>query len=416
MNNAAKLLDDYLKKVIEQSEDTVLDINQLPEDFKKLGETISCLTKCISETKALAKDIAKGNLDTTLPPPQNELAAPLKTLHSSLRHLTWQTQHVAKGDYKQRVDFMGDFSNAFNFMAQQLEENHVKLLKEVEEKKAENEILSQNKTLYELVINQVVQQVVVVDAQSSKWLFTSHEEFNPQNLEDDKSLSQWINEQIKDIIDEKKSLKKEFEFIKKDKTFYYSVTIYPLYWHEQKAFAFVFTDVSKERQRLNLLKNIANYDTLTNVYNRYYGMKTLNKWIEESKSFVLCFMDIDNLKLVNDRFGHSEGDNYIICVANVLRRFADDAVLCRIGGDEFMVLCENITKAKATERLEFLRKYLLFNYASCEKPYEHSISYGIIEVNENNTLQASDLLRAADEKMYEYKFAYKIKKSKINKL
>ena len=51
----------------------------------------------------------------------------LKALHSNLRHLTWKTQQIAAGDLEQRVDFMGDFSTAFNSMTQQLKDSYQEL-------------------------------------------------------------------------------------------------------------------------------------------------------------------------------------------------------------------------------------------------------------------------------------------------
>jgi signal transduction histidine kinase len=77
------------------------------------------------EVNELAKSLSKGDLTGKLPPPDNELASPLKSLHASLKHLTWQAQQIAQGDYQQRVSFMGDFAAAFNTMAVQLEERHI---------------------------------------------------------------------------------------------------------------------------------------------------------------------------------------------------------------------------------------------------------------------------------------------------
>jgi nitrogen fixation/metabolism regulation signal transduction histidine kinase len=97
-------------------------MDSLPEAFANLGKGLKYLHNAILETKALAKELASGNLSCSLPPPENNIAAPLKSLHMSLKHLTWQTQQVAKGDYSQRVDFMGNFSVAFNYMITQLKQ------------------------------------------------------------------------------------------------------------------------------------------------------------------------------------------------------------------------------------------------------------------------------------------------------
>jgi len=118
----AKSFFEYLRNIIYFPTRATLDVDQLPEGFRDLGEGLKYLAECIFEAKKFAHDLSKGDLDSPLPSSGNEIAAPLKSLQSSLKHLSWQTQQVAQGDYKQRVHFMGDFSTAFNVMVQQLEE------------------------------------------------------------------------------------------------------------------------------------------------------------------------------------------------------------------------------------------------------------------------------------------------------
>ena len=121
MNTAAGQLFDYLRDIIYDPSRAALDPETLPEDFRDLGEGLLYLSECISETRKFANALAKGDLDDIKISAGNEIAAPLKSLHASLRHLTWQTQQVADGDYQQHVDFMGNFSTAFNTMVKQLE-------------------------------------------------------------------------------------------------------------------------------------------------------------------------------------------------------------------------------------------------------------------------------------------------------
>jgi PAS domain S-box-containing protein len=101
-------------------------VEKLPPDFQDLGKGLKYLGECILETRKFATALSRGELDEASPSRNNEIAAPLKSLQSSLQHLTWQTQQVAMGDYQQHVDFMGDFSIAFNTMVQQLEERRKK--------------------------------------------------------------------------------------------------------------------------------------------------------------------------------------------------------------------------------------------------------------------------------------------------
>jgi signal transduction histidine kinase len=77
-------------------------------------------------------------LGVSPPPATNFLASPFKELHSRLTHLTWQAERVAQGDYSQRVDFMGDFSRAFNFMVESLERKELQLHEKIGELEALN--------------------------------------------------------------------------------------------------------------------------------------------------------------------------------------------------------------------------------------------------------------------------------------
>ncbi|MCL2705621.1 MAG: ATP-binding protein [Spirochaetaceae bacterium] len=125
MESVAEKLFNYLRNVIYDPANAVLNIENLPEDFRDLGSGLQYFAECVMEAKTLAQSLAKGDLTGTLPRSGNEIAAPLKSLHASLKHLTWQAQQIANGDYQQRVSFMGDFAAAFNTMARQLEERRI---------------------------------------------------------------------------------------------------------------------------------------------------------------------------------------------------------------------------------------------------------------------------------------------------
>ena len=130
MDTVAEILFQYLRDVIYDPANASLDLEKLPESFQDFGNGLRYFATCVMETKSLALALSKGDLNGKVPPRDNEIAAPLKSLHASLRHLTWQTQQVANGDYQQRVKFMGDFAIAFNTMAQQLEERKKKNTRE----------------------------------------------------------------------------------------------------------------------------------------------------------------------------------------------------------------------------------------------------------------------------------------------
>lgn len=410
MNDVSKQLLQYLHHVMYEPAHAKLDLMALPEEFRALGEGLMYFTGCVMEATALAEAIAQGNLDVPLPPASNEIAAPVKSLHAALKHLTWQTQQVAKGDYHQRMDFLGDFSLAFNDMVAQLAQQRATWLSELENRLSENRNLLQNKNMYEQLVGQLEQWVVMVDTNTGEWLFVSNE---PSELSKCphvmKYFRQWVTRQVQTTDAQSTVEELELELEYSGIKHYYSVSIHPIYWHQHMALAFIFTDISREKRSLLNLQEKVNKDALTKLYNRNYAMQILNEWLTQGKHFVLAFIDIDNLKEVNDYFGHMEGDGYIMHVAKTLSTFSDDAVVCRFGGDEFLLLIEGWSMKKTWERLEALRKCMDIHGSKSpdDSSYVRSVSFGLIRVNKDNVLGANDLISIADQKMYEYKRSHK---------
>jgi signal transduction histidine kinase/DNA-binding response OmpR family regulator len=116
-----KTLFDYLRDVIYNPAKAELDPDSLPQEAHNLALGLMFLADCVKETRAFANSLARGDLGAQMPSAGNEIAAPLKTLYSSLKHLTWQAHQIAAGDYSQNVDFMGEFADSFNSMIRQLD-------------------------------------------------------------------------------------------------------------------------------------------------------------------------------------------------------------------------------------------------------------------------------------------------------
>jgi hypothetical protein len=93
------------------------------DDECRLAEKVNHLIDYVGEIHGFIFPLSKGELrGLSTMSRGNQLASPFKELHSRLLHLVWQAEQVAQGDYRQRIDFMGEFSDAFNFMVVSLEE------------------------------------------------------------------------------------------------------------------------------------------------------------------------------------------------------------------------------------------------------------------------------------------------------
>lgn len=108
---------------------------------RKLAEIVNRLIDFVVEIQNFIFPLSRGELSDIRIQPNNFLGSPFKELHSRLVHLTWQAGQVANGDYRQRIDFMGDLSEAFNSMVVELACKEKALKKKIEELERANSLI-----------------------------------------------------------------------------------------------------------------------------------------------------------------------------------------------------------------------------------------------------------------------------------
>jgi len=378
---------DYIGNVMFDPANAALNVEELPEEWRDFGRGLSYFVECVFETKELAQALSKGDLAGKLPSHGNEIAAPLKSLHASLKHLTWQAQQIAQGDYNQRVDFMGEFSDAFNTMVEQLAERQRKL---------EGKI-----TLITTLMQHVPLQIIVMEKNTGEILLMNDVAKNEVAIDD--SYTENIMRLIADKCVSGDECEVEITYTYGSITRYFEVHTYSLEWNNSNAEVYALNDVSATKSKIEELEICAYRDSVTQLYNRAFGMSAMERWRQENKQFVLIFADLDRLKYVNDEFGHAEGDKYIMNAAKHLNTFSPDAIVCRIGGDEFMLLVPDISYDKAYSTM--CKIYLNFQCDEYlkDKKYSYSVSFGIVAVEPESPMLSGDILAIADERMYEYK-------------
>jgi hypothetical protein len=111
-----------------------IDQCEITDDREQdLAKSVNQLIIFMQEIHNFIIPLSKGELTEIKISPTNFFGSPFKELHSRLLHLTWQTNQVASGDFSQRVDFMGDFSKAFNHMVDALKHNENVLKTKIDE-------------------------------------------------------------------------------------------------------------------------------------------------------------------------------------------------------------------------------------------------------------------------------------------
>lgn len=110
-------------------------------------------------------------------------------------------------------------------------------------------------------------------------------------------------------------------------------------------------DITKHHDMLMKLNTLANRDSLTGIYNRSCFKNLLETYLEKKGDGAFFMMDLDDFKQINDRFGHQTGDEVLAKFGQVLLELGEEAIPCRIGGDEFGLFCKNITNTKELENV-----------------------------------------------------------------
>lgn len=162
-------------------------------------------------------------------------------------------------------------------------------------------------------------------------------------------------------------------------------------------------DVTAARAHERALDHQARHDALTGLPNRLAVTEMLERALAASggRDVAVFFIDLDNLKIVNDGVGHSAGDRLLEAVAAELRRAADGATVARFGGDEFVVVCEGLPPdaalGRAAELLEAVRSAEVDGVAA-----HVSASIGVA-TSRRPGVDGETLIRDADAAMYEAK-------------
>lgn len=167
----------------------------------------------------------------------------------------------------------------------------------------------------------------------------------------------------------------------------------------------ILEDVSESRRLSVELSHQATHDALTGLFNRRAFERrladSLSRARTEQASHALCFVDIDQFKLINDTCGHSAGDELLRKVAEIFREsLRDGDMLARLGADEFGMILENCELKTAANVAEKLRRAIEnTEFVWQERSYAVSCSVGLVPITANS-LDVESLMRASDIACY----------------
>jgi diguanylate cyclase (GGDEF)-like protein/PAS domain S-box-containing protein len=182
---------------------------------------------------------------------------------------------------------------------------------------------------------------------------------------------------------------------------------------DRRYFVESFMDISERKQLEETLRALSLVDELTGIYNRRGFLTLAERDLKLAKRTntprVLLFIDLDQMKSINDTLGHQEGDLALIDTASILKQaFRDSDIIARIGGDEFVVLAA-VTEVAERTRDPFkaltsrLKEKVGLHNETENRRFKLSMSLGITHYSPESSCSVDELLSRADSQMYAQK-------------
>lgn len=171
--------------------------------------------------------------------------------------------------------------------------------------------------------------------------------------------------------------------------------------HRLRALSSQHEDLKQEKNRY---EHLSSHDALTGTYNRYGFEKEASKRLVENRhaEAALILMDIDHFKQINDTRGHNTGDDIIVRFARLVAEHtrAQD-ILCRWGGEEFLLLCPNTFLDNAFALAEKIRQIVNTTQLSPTAPLQVTASFGVSQIGPGEEFLHA--LERADQALYQAK-------------
>ena len=170
----------------------------------------------------------------------------------------------------------------------------------------------------------------------------------------------------------------------------------------------IFQDITERKKMEQELQKLAHYDVLTGCYGRRYGLNLLEQQIKTAKrkktTILLLYLDVDNFKCINDTFGHQEGDKVLKESVELFKSTLREIdIICRMGGDEFLLIFPDSSSKETSLIRSRLEKNLSQLNKRIKKDYQIKFSMGFSEYLPDKPKALDELINIADQRMYEEK-------------
>lgn len=272
---------------------------------------------------------------------------------------------------------------------------------------------------YRSLVESTDDSIYLVD-RNFKYLFMNRKHISKMGLSGNEYLgraysefhspdkTKWFIEKVTDVFNTGESVRHGHKSPGDGK--YYLLTLSPV--KKSDGTVISVTVVSKDITELKSMEEklyiLSFTDELTGLYNRRGFFTLAEQQLKiarrQEKEILMLYVDLDDLKMINDKFGHHEGDRALTYTGNILKEtFRESDIIARISGDEFLVLFTEDIKISSEELADRLQVNLRAHNEKETRRYKLSLSLGIAYYNPEHPCSIGELLRQADASMYEQK-------------
>ncbi len=297
------------------------------------------------------------------------------------------------------------------------------LWQDISQRKLSEETLRKSERKYSSLVESTEDSIYLID-RDYRYLFINKRHLSRMGVSEDAYRGKRYNdfhtseeaERFTEIIEKVFSTGESIQLERKSRRDdnYFLLTLSPVFETDGEitAVTVISKKITELKQLQEELRNLTLTDPLTGLYNRR-GFLTLAeqhlKIAGRTKATVfMLYADLDDLKYINDNFGHQDGDSALKETARIFKEtFRESDIIARIGGDEFAVLPIGNTAESASILTTRLKNNLVNFNKKKSHNYTLSISIGIAHYDPAHTVSVEELLNQGDRLMYEDKLRKK---------
>jgi len=306
-----------------------------------------------------------------------------------------------------------------NYVRFDRKEYNCAFVKDITEDQRVEQALREGEEKYRSLVESTNDSIYVID-KKYKYLFMNKKHMDRMGFSGNNYLGQeyrkyhtleetaLFTDKVKAVLNSGESVTHEYRSKQDGK--YFLLTLSPIKQDDGmvKAVTVCSKDITAYKIAEEKLHNLSFTDDLTGLHNRRGFFVVAEQFLKlarrQKEGIYMLYADLDNLKEINDTFGHKEGDLALTETANILKKnYRESDVIARIGGDEFAIIPVGTAKDNIGIITSRLEKCIETYNATTNRQYKLSVSYGLAYYDPQNPCSLDELLMQADKAMYEHK-------------